>query len=379
MRTAGRIIREKREKMGLTVEDLAAYVHVSKATMSRTETGQRIPPDHEIQAIADILELECPSLISAFDAQRQANADAKALFTVGGLFSVLGLLEETIDDAENIRVQGLPYWAIEMANKALKNIQPYMLSAAEQDKPALYRLQAKGLIVRAAGFTMTVTPSLVTPPHLEKHIRLGEINALLPYLKAPVDDYYLDLGIALPAMSAFLVNRYDLDKVWRPSDFQRLSGAYVRGLILRDQIVVAAMKKQMAEYERLLREANQMARLGLLDWTARARIFEGQAIGMIYLGLAERDVPLNNAEKFYRRAVLSEEGQPFVGAQIARTRIYHLVKQPHLDEELVCETAKSEVHQLQVGGYRRHLTQIKRILLSTKSKRLMNLAASIIP
>lgn len=379
MRTAGRIIREKREKLGLTVEDLAAYVHVSKATMSRTETGQRIPPDREIQAIADILELECPSLLSAFDAQRQAHADAKALLTAGGLFSVLDLLEAFIENAEKTRIQGLPYLAIEMANKALKTIQPYLLSAGEQEKPTLYRLQAKGLIVRAASFTMTVTPSLAPPPHLAKLIRLDEISALRPYLQAPMDAYYLDLGIALPAMCAFLVNRFELDKVWQPADFNRLSGAYVRGLILRDQIVVAAMKKQRADYERLLQEANQAARQGLLDWTARARIFEGQAIGMIYLGLAERDVPLKNAEKFYQRAVLSEQGQPFVGAQIARTKIYHLVEQPQLDEELVCETAKSEVHQLQVRGYRRQLTQIKRILSSSKSKRLMNLAASIIP
>jgi transcriptional regulator with XRE-family HTH domain len=79
MRTAGRIIREKREKMGQTVQVLADFAGVSKATMSRIETGQRIPCDSEIKTIAEVLGIEYTFLISAFDAQRQAVANAKAL------------------------------------------------------------------------------------------------------------------------------------------------------------------------------------------------------------------------------------------------------------------------------------------------------------
>lgn len=378
MRTAGRIIREKREKMGRTVQGLADFVGVSKATMSRIETGQRIPCDSEIKAIAEVLDLEYTFLISAFDAQRQAVANAKALLFTGGLFTVLDLLEDFTQEAEKARIQGMPYWAIDMANRILAELNPYFSQAADHEKPALYRLQVKALIVRAAGFTMTISPSEHAPPHLAKHIRLEEIQALLPYLSPEEDAYYLDLGIVLPAMTTYLVNKHEMDKVWRPSDFNRLSGAYARGLILRDQIVVAALKNQQEEYELLLQEANHMAHKGLLDLTARARIFEGQTIGMIYLGLAESEIPLRNAEKFYRKTELSKQGQPYVGAQIARTRIYHLVKQPVLDEELVYETAKTEVFQLQVRGYKRQLSQIKRILLKSKSTKLMNFAASII-
>lgn len=56
----GEQVREKREEMGLTVDGLAAKIHVSGGYLSYIETGERPPPSAPIIDMLEIV-LELPA------------------------------------------------------------------------------------------------------------------------------------------------------------------------------------------------------------------------------------------------------------------------------------------------------------------------------
>lgn len=57
MKTTGEIIREKREQKGLLLRQLAAFIEIDIAILSKIERGERKPTREQIIKIAQLLEL----------------------------------------------------------------------------------------------------------------------------------------------------------------------------------------------------------------------------------------------------------------------------------------------------------------------------------
>ena len=53
----GRLLRERRNEMGLSLTDLARMVEISKSQLSMIEGGQRLPTDDQFESLSHALEI----------------------------------------------------------------------------------------------------------------------------------------------------------------------------------------------------------------------------------------------------------------------------------------------------------------------------------
>ncbi len=283
MQTCGSIIRKKREKMGTTLDELAGFVGVSKATMSRTENDRRIPKDDEISLIAEVLWLEAQPLIDCFNARKEAQEKAKTLLLPGGFFlDQAEWMDQYINLAEELRIGGAPELALARLNMAIHQLQLFLEEGpAGVDKLLLGRLLGKALVSRAACFTMMLD-RVQNLAQIEKQIRLGEIVELQFYLQ-PEDSHHLDLAMALPSMARYLAGEYEQTEAWIQTNMRRLSEPYVRGLMLRDQIVIAGKQQRRQLFRRSVKQASVLFQKEKLDLGSWARIQEGKVRAMLYM------------------------------------------------------------------------------------------------
>lgn len=66
METVGQIIRNKRENLGLLLRQVAAYVDIDQAILSKVESNERKPTKDLILKIAEILQLDKQELLIQF-------------------------------------------------------------------------------------------------------------------------------------------------------------------------------------------------------------------------------------------------------------------------------------------------------------------------
>lgn len=73
METVGQILRTKRESLGLLLRQVASYVDIDQAILSKIERNERKPTKEVIIKIAEILELDKENLLVQFMSEKIAN------------------------------------------------------------------------------------------------------------------------------------------------------------------------------------------------------------------------------------------------------------------------------------------------------------------
>ena len=72
MKTVGQIIRAKRESLGLLLRQVASYLDIDQAILSKIERSERKPTKDNIIKLAEILKLDKEDLLVEFISDRIA-------------------------------------------------------------------------------------------------------------------------------------------------------------------------------------------------------------------------------------------------------------------------------------------------------------------
>jgi transcriptional regulator with XRE-family HTH domain len=73
METAGQLIRAKRESLGLFLRQVASYLDIDQAILSKIEHGTRKPTKNNIIKLSEILKLDHEDLFIQFMSEKIAN------------------------------------------------------------------------------------------------------------------------------------------------------------------------------------------------------------------------------------------------------------------------------------------------------------------
>ena len=66
METLGQILKAKRESKGLLLRQVAAYLDIDQAILSKIEKGERKPTKENITRLSEVLEIDCKKLMIHF-------------------------------------------------------------------------------------------------------------------------------------------------------------------------------------------------------------------------------------------------------------------------------------------------------------------------
>jgi len=66
METIGQILRNKRQKLGLLLRQVSAYVDIDQAILSKIERNERKPTKEMLERLAEILKLDKDELMIQF-------------------------------------------------------------------------------------------------------------------------------------------------------------------------------------------------------------------------------------------------------------------------------------------------------------------------
>ena len=77
METVGQIIRAKRESLGLLLRQVASYLDIDQAILSKIERNERKPTKDNIIKLAEILKLDKEYLLFQFIIERSAHKTAE--------------------------------------------------------------------------------------------------------------------------------------------------------------------------------------------------------------------------------------------------------------------------------------------------------------
>lgn len=77
METVGQIIRAKRESLGLLLRQVASYLDIDQAILSKIERNERKPTKQNIIKLAEILKLDEEYLLVQFISERIAEEIAE--------------------------------------------------------------------------------------------------------------------------------------------------------------------------------------------------------------------------------------------------------------------------------------------------------------
>lgn len=72
MKTVGQIIRAKRESLGLLLRQVASYLDIDQAILSKIERNERRPTKDNIFKLAEILKLDKEDLLIQFMSEKIA-------------------------------------------------------------------------------------------------------------------------------------------------------------------------------------------------------------------------------------------------------------------------------------------------------------------
>ena len=72
MKTVGQIVRAKRESLGLLLRQVASYLDIDQAILSKIERSERKPTKDNIIKLAEILKLDKEDLLVQFISDRIA-------------------------------------------------------------------------------------------------------------------------------------------------------------------------------------------------------------------------------------------------------------------------------------------------------------------
>lgn len=77
MQTIGQTLRTRRESMGLLLRQVAAYIDIDQAILSKIERNERMPTKKTIMKLADVLEFDSKQLLIQFMSEKIANEIAE--------------------------------------------------------------------------------------------------------------------------------------------------------------------------------------------------------------------------------------------------------------------------------------------------------------
>lgn len=100
METVGQILRTKRESLGLLLRQVASYVDIDQAILSKIERNERKPTKEVIIKIAEILELDKENLLVQFMSEKIAYEIAYEQCAT----EVLKVAEEKVRFLQSIRL-----------------------------------------------------------------------------------------------------------------------------------------------------------------------------------------------------------------------------------------------------------------------------------
>ena len=83
METVGQIVRAKRENLGLLLRQVASYLDIDQAILSKIERNERKPTKDNIIKLAEILKLDKEDLLVQFMSEKIAYEIADEVFAVG--------------------------------------------------------------------------------------------------------------------------------------------------------------------------------------------------------------------------------------------------------------------------------------------------------
>jgi len=72
METLGQILKSKRESKGLLLRQVAAYLDIDQAILSKIEKGARKPSKENIRKLSEILEIDSEKLMIQFLSEKIA-------------------------------------------------------------------------------------------------------------------------------------------------------------------------------------------------------------------------------------------------------------------------------------------------------------------
>jgi transcriptional regulator with XRE-family HTH domain len=370
MNSSGKLIKEKRTRQKMSLRLLADLADMSPTTLWRIEQGGRQLRDHEAEVLAEALGMEPESLLSA-----GSEEDSKTPLFPGGFFDFLNTADEFIEASEDLRVTGQPLLAIIQMERLTARLQQMLERTSHSDRPSLQRLLGKALTTRAVAFTMIAEPAMLRSQY-GFDPQIDEIRKYSRYFHED-EPVYLDMAEMLPAMFAYLRDEFPFADAWFEKYLPNLRTPYVRGLALRDQIVIAGNMGTQEKYRGIVTRAKDMAEQGLLSVVDRARVFEGITRAAVRLALPNTQTSAAEAAQIYSEAEETGEGRISIGVQIVRTRVMTLVHTRGLDEEIILHTIQSGIGQIRSGGFGRHLHQIQDLLASTNSPKLHEFSASL--
>jgi transcriptional regulator with XRE-family HTH domain len=374
MNTGGEIIRNRREKKGVSQQILGELVGMSAATISRIEKGKKIPTDGEAEIIAEALKLEIEYLKEVFDAERKApfKPDSFLLESIRDFYWA----NSYIENAERlISRSGKPQDAIRYASLFIGSLHHLRGTATHQDQLEIKRLLAKALITRAIAYTLIVTKEEGLRGQLGIDFHLEEIREFSEYLQDE-DIHFREMSRMLPAMIAYLSGDLPLAEKQIEMCLSEIKGSYIRGMGFRDQIVIAGLRENREAYQRAIRRA--LDSLDLLELIDQARVLEGKAHAEIcLLDFAAAENSLREAQKICVNAEREEKGRLSIRAQINRTRILFLVHRKPVDTEQILEVAQPAVKLFERSRFLRYLNQVKSFLRETRSKVLVDFCSSL--
>jgi transcriptional regulator with XRE-family HTH domain len=374
MNSQGDLIRTLRKRLRMSQEVLGGLVGMSAPTISRIEQGLRPVFVKEVSAFAKALGVHEERLT------RTGSTMAGLTFTSetlrhGGFFDDLEVMEDFVAIVEKVRTGGQPQYAIELADSMLAYLQSRLLTSNHNEKRVLKRLQVKALITRAVAYTMIAEERKIGRTG-RFNVRLKEITELRRFLTTE-DVTYRDMAKMLPAMLAYLKGDFDYAEDWFDGNLGHVETPYIRGLCLRDEIVIAGNRGNLDDYRAATGRAEIMIDKGLLGLADQARVLEGKAQAGVCLSLPDAEKNADEAKKVYEEAELIGSGRFSVRVQVIRTKILTLTRKDKLDEWLILEIAQQWLPLIRSSNFRRHFNQIKEYLEATKLPRILEFCATL--
>ena len=374
MSSGGSLVRQQRKKRGMSQQALGELIGASGPTINRIEKGRRIPTDKEIERLAFYLDLAQDRLTKKFDEDRQASISYPGSTDFS---DYLHMVDAHIETIELFRMHGRPVPAIERADILIDTLRKILEAARVTDKSELRRLLAKALLTRAIALTLVVT-RVGDDTYGLSHRELDEIREYSSFLRSDEGDaLFRDMALMLPEMVFYLSKEWDLAEAWLAAHLPQVQTPYIRGIGLRDRIVITGIKRDYDAYKHATRQAMQMIDSGLLEPIDQARVFEGRTVAAIRLTLAETQEILRAAETAYADAARQGAGRPSVRAQIDRTTVMYWSRHKQPDENRILEVAKSAVSFFRACDFGRYIAQVKEFLRGIQSRKIKDFCSSL--
>lgn len=350
----GLLIREKREKLAVSQEQLGELVGTNVGIIHRIETGKKVPDDTLVWAIANALRINAEALIRAFDEDRKAKHTKRE-----DLLSLPTLLD-WIDEEQELITLCLD---VGETSKALRSVNRWteeitQRCARERNKRIIRELQSRTIDMLLARIECNL---FLSPRYHAENSILADVNEVYrltdilgdlrrqDYASARLSDaYWMDRkaeNAYSMATKLIVINGYP-EHLFLTHRARLVSYAYVGRKQNYLDVEEAAWKD--LEKGKILRPGD------------RASILEAMGRGRCDLGLGDADRILNLAQI---EASDSEQGgrRTLRIIQTLRSKLYVVAKQTTSDKGYGQELVRTIQNIMPLSGLASYATEINQL------------------